>query len=104
MEIDYRKQLRNPPFSHLACLTYSHANDETCHREAERLRERLSMEIASRGIDNIRLIGPAPAYIPRLRGRYRWQVILRGSEIAAFLSQVTVPQGWVIDIDPVGVA
>jgi primosomal protein N' (replication factor Y) len=34
-EIDYRRQLRNPPFTRLACLIYSHTNDALCQREAE---------------------------------------------------------------------
>ncbi|MBA7712375.1 hypothetical protein ES703_121349 [subsurface metagenome] len=56
----------------------------------------------SKGIADISLIGPAPAFIHRLRGRFRWQLILRGSELSAFLSQIPIPQGWAVDIDPVG--
>ena len=101
-EVEYRRQLRNPPFTHLACFTYSHANDALCQREAERMKRLLTQEIDSQGIADIELIGPAPAYIHRLRGRFRWQLILRGSELSAFLSPIPFPQGWTVDIDPVG--
>jgi len=101
-EINYRRQLHNPPFSRLACLTYSHRNDALCQREAERMRNRLTEEIESRGIADLSLIGPAPAFIHRLRGRFRWQLILRGAEPSALLSQIPIPQGWAVDIDPVG--
>jgi len=101
-EIDYRRQLHNPPFTRLACLTHSHNNDALCQREAERMRRVLSQEIESQGIADIEFIGPAPAFIHRLRGRFRWQLILRGSELSAFLSQIPFPQGWTVDIDPVG--
>ncbi len=101
-EIDYRRQLHNPPFSRLACLTYSHTNDAVCQQEAERMKRRLTQEIDSRGIADLSLIGPAPAFIHRLRGRFRWQLILRGTEPSALLSELTIPQGWVVDIDPVG--
>jgi len=101
-EIDYRRQLHNPPFSRLACLTYSHTNDAVCQREAERMKRLITQEIDSRGIANLSLIGPAPAFIHRLRGRFRWQLILRGSEPSALLSELTIPQGWAVDIDPVG--
>jgi len=102
-EIDYRRQLRNPPFSRLACLTYNHTNDGICQREAERMKRVLTQEIDSRGIADLSLIGPAPAFIHRLRGRFRWQLILRGSEPSALLSELPIPQGWTVDIDPVGV-
>ena len=101
-EIDYRRQLHNPPFTRLACLIYSHTNDALCQREAERMKRLLSQEIESQGIADIEPIGPAPAYIHRLRGRFRWQLILRGSGLSAFLSQIPFPQGWTVDIDPLG--
>ncbi|MBA7706195.1 Primosomal protein N' [subsurface metagenome] len=101
-EIDYRRQLNNPPFSRLASLTYTHTNDTVCQREAERMKRLLAEEIDSQGIADLNIIGPAPAFIHRLRGRFRWQLILRGSDLATFLSPIPVPQGWAIDIDPVG--
>jgi primosomal protein N' (replication factor Y) len=103
-EIGYRHELRNPPFTRLARLTYRHTSDILCQRGAERMRQRLSEEIASQGIDNLSLIGPAPAFIHRLRGRFRWQLILRGAEPSAFLSTIPMPPGWVVDIDLVGLA
>ena len=103
-EINYRRQLHNPPFTRLACLVYSHTNDALCQREAERMKRLLIGEIESKGIDDLNLIGPAPAFIHKLRGRFRWQLILRGSEPSAFLSQIPIPQGWTVDIDPIGLA
>ncbi len=101
-EIAYRRQLHNPPFSRLASLTYTHTNDTLCQREAERMKRRLLEERDAEGITDLNLIGPAPAFIHRLRGRFRWQLILRGSELSAFLAQIPIPQGWAVDIDPVG--
>jgi len=100
-EITYRRQLHNPPFTRLACLTYSHTNDTLCQKEAERMKHLLIEEIDSRGIAGLSLIGPAPAFIHRLRGRFRWQLILRGAEPSTLLSQIPAPKGWVVDIDPV---
>jgi len=100
-EIAYRRQLHNPPFTRLALLVYTHTNEALCQREAERVKTLLVGEIDARGIGGISVVGPAPAYIQRRRGRFRWQLVLRGSELAAFLSSVSFPQGWMIDIDPV---
>ncbi|MFC1909038.1 primosomal protein N', partial [Chloroflexota bacterium] len=102
-EIAYRHQLHNPPFKQLALLVYNHTNDSLCQRETERMGNLLIMERDSRGIDDITLIGPAPAFIHRLRGRFRWQLILRGSKLSEFLSPVPFPRGWIIDIDPMSV-
>ena len=100
-EIAYRRQLHNPPFTQLALLVYSHTNSALCQREAERMRDLLTEERDARGIGDLSFIGPAPAFIHRLRGRFRWQLIIRGSELSTFLSPIAIPQGWTIDIDPV---
>jgi len=100
-EINYRRQLHNPPFTQLALLLYSHINDAQCQRQAEGMKRQLEQEIGSQGVD-IELIGPAPAFIHRLRGRFRWQLILRGWGLPQFLSRMTFPQGWTVDIDPLG--
>jgi primosomal protein N' (replication factor Y) len=101
-EIEYRKQLKNPPFSKLIKMTYIHANDTVCRNEAERMKKQLSLEAQSAGLFGIDILGPSPAFIQRLRGRYRWQIILRGINPAALLSKIGIPQGWIIDVDPVG--
>jgi len=101
-EINYRRQLHNPPFTRLAYLIYNHTNDILCQREAQRMKRLLNEEINSRGIDDLSLIGPSPAFIHKLRGKFRWQLVLRGSDPSAFLSQIPIPQNWTVNIDPVG--
>ena len=101
-EIAYRRQLHNPPFSRIIRLTYSHINEAACHKQADELKRLLAIEMDAGGIGGISLIGPAPAFVPRLRGRYRWQLILRGKDLAALLSRIDIPQGWAVDVDPLG--
>jgi len=101
-EIGYRRQLQAPPFTRLARLIFSHTNDNLCQREAERMKRLLTGEIESKGIAGLGVIGPAPAFLHRLRGRFRWQLVLRGAEPGAFLSEIPVPPGWTVDIDPLG--
>jgi primosomal protein N' (replication factor Y) len=99
-EISLRRQYRNPPFSRLARLLYSHPNNALCQGEVQRIRRLLIEERDSWGMD-IAIIGPSPTLVPRVRGRYRWQVILRGDDPVRLLGKVTFPQGWAVDIDPV---
>jgi len=99
-EISLRRQYHNPPFSRLARLLYTNPNNALCQTEAQRMHRLLKEERDSWGMD-ISLIGPSPAFIPRVRGRYRWQIILRGDDLVRLLTKVPLPQGWVVDIDPV---
>jgi len=58
----------------------------------------------------VRLLGPAPAPISRIKGRYRWQLLLKGPSHAALapladvleqaLPEVPAAVRVVIDVDP----
>jgi primosomal protein N' (replication factor Y) len=102
-EIQFRHELREPPFTQLAALTYAHTNDNHCQEEAERVARLIGEERDAIGLAGLDIVGPAPAYLRRIRGRYRWQIILRGAELSTFLARITFPQGWMVDIDPIGV-
>ena len=101
-EIDYRRQYNYPPFSQLVRLVYSHTGEESCQREAERMHRLLLDEKARNDKIDLNVIGPVPAFAYRARGKYRWQLFLRGPDSTRILSQVTLPRGWTIDVDPVG--
>jgi primosomal protein N' (replication factor Y) len=102
-EIEYRRRYAYPPFGRFIRLVYSHPNEGLCRREAERLSGFLLKEKEERGLPDLRLIGPAPAFAARVRGRYRWQLVVGDGDIAELLSELTLPQGWIVDVDPVGV-
>lgn len=100
-EIHYRRQHNYPPFSRLARLLYVHTNAAQCQREAGRVYKVLQSERDSLGMADVALIGPAPAFIRRVRARYRWQIIIRSPDPTRLLNNLRLPEGWTIDIDPV---
>jgi primosomal protein N' (replication factor Y) len=102
-EIDYRRRYNYPPFSQLVRLVYSHTNEELCRREAERVYRLILDERAREDMVSFNMIGPVPAFAFRARGRYRWQLFLRGPDSTRMLSRFTLPRGWTIDVDPVGI-
>jgi primosomal protein N' (replication factor Y) len=102
-EIDYRRRYNYPPFSQLVRLVYSHTDEELCHREAERVYRLILDERAREGMIDFNIIGPVPAFAFRARGRYRWQLFLRGLDSTRMLSRFTLPRGWTIDVDPLGI-
>ena len=103
-EIAYRREHGNPPISSLIRLVYAHTNRAKCESEALRFAGFLEQERNAWGLSDVELLGPTPGYPSRLRGRYRWQLVLRGRQPRALLDKVTVSQGWVVDVDPVGLA
>ncbi len=100
-EIRYRLETFYPPFCSVVRLVFSHVNEERCRRESERVR--LELDRRAQGTD-LRITGPSPAFVQRLRGRYRWHITVRGSEPTTALTGLNLPRGWVVDVDPASVA
>jgi len=101
-EIEYRRRFRYPPFSRLVRLVYTHVNENACRREAERVYRLISQAGRGGDVAGFDIIGPVPAFALRARGRYRWQLFIRGQEPTRILAQVALPRGWTVDVDPVG--
>lgn len=102
-ELAARQSAGWPPFGRLAALIVS-GPDEAATDETARALAR-----AAPTIDGVRVLGPAPAPLSLLRGRYRRRLLLRCGRgfrvqeaIADWLARVVVPSSVrvQVDIDP----
>ena len=100
-EMAYRRMQGNPPYGRLIRLVFSHTNLARCEAEAIKLASKLRQQQAEWDITDAEILGPMPAFPTRLRGRFRWHIILRGTNPRSLLDKVNVPKGWVVDVDPV---
>ena len=100
-ETRLRAKLDYPPFGRLARLIVSRSTLDEADREAERVVNELRRLRAATPGAVAQVIGPAPATPGRRRGQWRRQVLLKGDEPAALVSQIEPGRGWSIDIDPV---
>ena len=102
-ELSYRDEQDLPPFTNLIHLVYAHTGADYCRQQAVALGESLRSARLSWGITETDVLGPAPAYPPRVGGRYRWHIVLRGQDPHTLLQKVTMPPGWSVDVDPMSV-
>ena len=100
-ELAFRAARGYPPFSHLARLLLQHPNKDKAQAEAERMHQLLKLRIGQLGLPETTLIGPVPCFVTRLRGRYRWQIIIQAQDVQPLLRGVPLPAGWTVDVDPV---
>jgi primosomal protein N' (replication factor Y) len=77
-ELAERKEAGYPPYTRLATLLVTGTRAEVVEKAAERLAER-AREGAGEGIE---VLGPAPQPLAKLRGRYRWHVLLKAGTAA----------------------
>ena len=104
-ELEVRRRFGSPPFGRLVKLTVGLADHLAAEQEASAMADRLRAAAAARtsgssgGASSVAVLGPAPAYIARRAGRWRWNVVLRGDRPLELLNP---PPGapWSIDVDP----
>ncbi len=102
-ELEVRRRFGSPPFGRLVKLTVGLPDAVAAEREAAAMAGRLEAarslpENVAAGI-RVAVLGPAPAYIARRAGRWRWNVVLRGDRPVELLGP---PPGapWSVDVDP----
>ncbi len=98
-EMAFRTRYGYPPLREMARLVYSHSREERAREEADRVARLLEGKISA--VPGARLVGPAPAFVLRHQGRYRWQVLLLAPEVQPLLQGFVLPEGWNVDVDPV---
>ena len=102
-EMEFRREQQYPPVSRLARLIFWHKKLETVVEQSDRMMRKLRHRAEEMGIwgEGTDLLGPAPAPYARIRGYYRWQIIVRAANPSALLKGIDIPFGWRIDVDPV---
>jgi primosomal protein N' (replication factor Y) len=99
-EVQTRGELGNPPFNQLVHIVYQDINATACQRLAVGMARQLRQRVYAEGLTDVEVVGPAPGIPSRLRGRFRWHLLLRGRNLHQFLEGSTFPKGTTIDVDP----
>jgi primosomal protein N' (replication factor Y) len=107
-ERSHRTTLGYPPMVHLIALLVSGTDEKTVHDAAKVWVDRLTnctppavvgqkavatalSTIPSMGRpDRLTVLGPVPSPVPKLRGRYRWQILVKSSERETGLDAVRI--------------
>ncbi len=98
-ELEYRRQIGYPPFSQLVRLEVRHANASQAEKSAQDLAGQIHHWLRSEGKKATQVIGPVPPFFARLKGNYRWQIILRGPDPVSLLRGRQL-RGWRVEVNP----
>ena len=113
-EIELRRRFRLPPFTRLTRIVLAHAREEQVAGQADALADRVRATIAALELPATEVLGPQPCVFARLRGQYRYDLLLR-SESAAHMQTLldrlraertlrTRVKTLTVDVDPVSLA
>ncbi len=109
-ELELRRDLMYPPFARVAMVRIEGAEPQLVSRTAAAVAKSLAKDSTP---DGLRVLGPAPAPIERIKQRYRWQVMVKSRELKPMRAALAAMRTEVgpsaerddiylaIDIDPV---
>jgi primosomal protein N' (replication factor Y) len=111
-ELARRRTLGYPPFARLVLVRLDGKTDAVVERTARALAERLRAHARTLGLGDEAVLGPAPPPVERVRGRYRWQVLLRHADVRGLRALARAARATegethsrglriVVDVDPV---
>jgi primosomal protein N' (replication factor Y) len=108
-EWGHRQALLAPPARQFTRIIVRGQNAEAARAEAKRIAT-LATEVAASHKLDVRILGPAPAPVSRIKGQYRFHVLLASAagdavrtvwrEVAPQLSQRDDVE-WTVDVDPI---
>ena len=100
LERDARRLLRMPPFGRLAAIIVSGSNEKTTEKMATDLKR------CAPNNKHVETLGPAPSPIYKLRGKYRYRLLLKTARgvrvqdvIKEWLDKVSIPNSVRVEID-----
>lgn len=103
-ELVHRRELSYPPFSRLANIRLSSGRAEQVAKAAAGVAKTIE-RIRAKFDDGARIsiLGPAPAPLAKLRGRYRWQLLIKAPTAGSLSKYLALIRPSLEDIVPSGV-
>jgi primosomal protein N' (replication factor Y) len=98
-EMIFRREAEYPPFSKVVRFEYRHRDPEAAETNAAKFASTLRQWLDAEGARMTQLIGPVPCFYTRLRGEYRWQIVLKGPDPAKHLEGRDFGE-WRVEVDP----
>jgi len=87
-EITLREELGYPPFTHLVSIKFSGVDLSEVKKISDSFGKALKKKFRSEKIEEKRILGPAPAFRFRLKGKYNYQILLKAKPLKKVLRLV----------------
>ncbi len=75
-ELRYRRMHRYPPYYELLIFTFNHGKEKTVSQGARKF----ASCVQKLALPDLEVLGPCPGVMPKVKGKYNWQVSLRSQK------------------------
>ena len=99
-ELSHRRQLRYPPFTKLVRLETRSTDAIQVRKRAQEMGKKIKKWVQKGNHAATYVTGPAPCFFSRIRGEYRWHIILRGPDPTPIIQDRLRGPEWRIEVNP----
>ncbi len=110
-EITLRKEVCYPPFCRLVSIRVEGNNEERVTKAIMAMKTASDKMIKKEKLSGISILGPTPAFLFRLKGKFRWQMLIKGKNVhglnrfiqkqkSLFEAKKQSSVNLIIDVDP----
>lgn len=106
-----RRKIGLPPFRRIARIVVAHQREAIARKECDALADRIRETIGALELAHADVLGPTPCMLARLRGKYRYDLLIRTANASAMRHLLgrlqesrhlrTKAESTMIDVDPV---
>ncbi len=110
-ELELRKSLGYPPFFRMVNIRFSSQHEKILYEFVKHIDKKARRFLSDIPVDSLEILGPSKCPIYRIKNRYRWQMILKSSNLKILHSFVkrlfilieekSTKVRFTIDVDPV---
>lgn len=94
-ELHKRQQFMYPPYCFIAIAKITRRTSKGAENAALKNTENLSQ------FSGITVLGPSPSFFEKAGGYYTWQIIIKSHRRSLILQAIrSLPQDWIVDLDP----
>ena len=79
-ELSYRLKLNYPPYYRIAMVLITDAVDERAYQSVKKIKkliQEIALKIEEKNENKIEILGPSPSTIHKLKGKYRWTILIK---------------------------
>lgn len=99
-ELKHRQELGYPPFLNLVRLEIRDRDSKAAENKARTYAAALEGWVTREGYHATRLVGPTPPYFARIRGEYRWQLLVKGPDPVRLVRDHHPGTDWIVEVNP----
>ena len=84
-EIKLRETFSYLPYNNIIRVLVSSVNEQNAANSSMQIKDAIIFYLKKKAVDNVNIMGPFPCLVSKIENKYRWQILIKDSEVEIHL-------------------